>query len=171
MFAYATRFASASVLSLALLSPSISAAYTVQPTQKTSVSYTQNISPPVEEMEPSQRPAPVHGEDQQTIEFSGIDEEALPSPDEVATDDNASVAPDVSASSSETATTLEETPEDIEQLPENRSSDSPESETVPDELPDFNEPGPEPSEYVGETPSPMESPGEPKSTEEQQLAE
>jgi uncharacterized protein YgiM (DUF1202 family) len=86
MIAHILKIASISTLSLALIGSPASVAH--PSTNITTTTSVQDLSPQIDEMEPSQKPAPVYGEDEQVIEMNGIDSEAITELENEATDPN-----------------------------------------------------------------------------------
>ena len=102
MFAHTTRIASVSTLSLALVAPSLAVSHAVPPNDQTGIVSTQNLSPSLEELEPSQTPAPVSGENKQILHVDGIDADALPQANKELTEPQSSDVPETSVPSEET---------------------------------------------------------------------
>src|SRR5699024_10090030 len=102
MFAHTTRIASVSTLSLAFVASSLAVSHAVPPNDQTGIVSTQNLSPSLEELEPSQTPAPVSGENKQILHVDGIDADALPQANNELTEPQSSDVPETSVPSEET---------------------------------------------------------------------
>lgn len=171
MFAHTARIASVSTLSLALIASSISVAQATPTQQNTSLASSQSTSPSLEEMTPDQKPAPVHGEDEQVIRVDGIDSAALPQAEESpshepstseSADSNFSGEPDTELPSEELEGAIDEQSGiESDTLPEEELGSASTSQGSEQDA------SPTPSETLA---SPQQI-GTPLTIEEQQLAE